>query len=265
MDTRWFCCETTTFRRRRASAAKNTTRRTQLAPRTRPFGRGVAHRPHAREDAARGARRQAPAQQRCHRVARAGRGLRHAGALHALGCGAVGSPERSETGLSRASSWRGERGGGGRAGGGRRPGPWPRGATCRTPRARGRPRRAGEPESMLAPCGGLGGFATGVSHTEVMSILVSVALFYTTTNTLLWDLPGDVLAAPASALCGWIGVNSLFLTHTHTACGHLLRSHADKVGLTCRHSSPEVACSCSDMVNVFCYCACCRSGLVWQP
>ena len=33
----------------------------------------------------------------------------------------------------------------------------------------------------------------------VMSFLVSVALFSTLTNTLLWDLPGDVLAAkPAS-------------------------------------------------------------------
>ena len=42
-----------------------------------------------------------------------------------------------------------------------------------------------------------------------MSILVSVVLFYTMTNTLLWDLPGDVLAAPASALCGWKGVATL--------------------------------------------------------
>ena len=31
-------------------------------------------------------------------------------------------------------------------------------------------------------------------------------------NTLLWYLPGDVLAAPASALCGWKGVNSLSLS-----------------------------------------------------
>ena len=44
---------------------------------------------------------------------------------------------------------------------------------------------------------------------DVMYILVSVALFYTMTNAQLWDLPGDVLAAPASALCGWKGVNSL--------------------------------------------------------
>ena len=42
-----------------------------------------------------------------------------------------------------------------------------------------------------------------------MSVLVSATLFYTMTNTLLWDLPGDVLAAPASALCGWKGVDSL--------------------------------------------------------
>ena len=45
-----------------------------------------------------------------------------------------------------------------------------------------------------------------------MSVLVSGVLFYTMTNTVLWDLPGDVLAAPASALCGWKGVNSLSLS-----------------------------------------------------
>ena len=41
---------------------------------------------------------------------------------------------------------------------------------------------------------------------DMMPVLVSVALFYTMTHTLLWYLPGDVLAAPASALCGWKGV-----------------------------------------------------------
>ena len=32
-----------------------------------------------------------------------------------------------------------------------------------------------------------------------------------------WDLPGDVLAAPESALCGWIGVilSSLFSGQDH--------------------------------------------------
>ena len=40
-----------------------------------------------------------------------------------------------------------------------------------------------------------------------MPVLVSVALFFTMTNTLLWDLPGDVLAAPEAAMCGWKGVN----------------------------------------------------------
>ena len=44
---------------------------------------------------------------------------------------------------------------------------------------------------------------------RLMSILLSVVLFYTLTDTLLWDLPGNVLAAPASALFGWEGVNSL--------------------------------------------------------
>ena len=40
----------------------------------------------------------------------------------------------------------------------------------------------------------------------LMSVLVSFAVFYTVTDALLWDVPGDVLAAPASALCGWNGV-----------------------------------------------------------
>ena len=35
-----------------------------------------------------------------------------------------------------------------------------------------------------------------------MSVLVSCPLFYTVTDDVLWDLPGDVLAAPALALCG---------------------------------------------------------------
>ena len=36
-----------------------------------------------------------------------------------------------------------------------------------------------------------------------MSVLISFALFHTVNDNLFWDLPGDVLAAPASALCGW--------------------------------------------------------------
>ena len=39
-----------------------------------------------------------------------------------------------------------------------------------------------------------------------MSVDVSFAVFYTVADSLFWDLPGDVLAAPASALCGWKGV-----------------------------------------------------------
>ena len=43
-------------------------------------------------------------------------------------------------------------------------------------------------------------------------------------TALLWDLPGDVLAAPASALCGWKGVTlslSLSLSRVRVAgfCG----------------------------------------------
>ena len=40
----------------------------------------------------------------------------------------------------------------------------------------------------------------------MMFVLVSGALFEIVTNSLSWDLPGDVLAAPASALWGWKGV-----------------------------------------------------------
>ena len=38
------------------------------------------------------------------------------------------------------------------------------------------------------------------------------SLFYTMADTLLWDVLGNVLAAPASALCGWTGVASLPLS-----------------------------------------------------
>ena len=40
-------------------------------------------------------------------------------------------------------------------------------------------------------------------------------------NTLLWYLPGDVLAAPASALCGWKGVNSPGKPSSLHACFHM--------------------------------------------
>ena len=52
----------------------------------------------------------------------------------------------------------------------------------------------------------------------VMSLLVSVALFYTMTNTLSWDLSGDVLPAPASALCGWRGVKPLSRRPVASCC-----------------------------------------------
>ena len=46
---------------------------------------------------------------------------------------------------------------------------------------------------------------------DVNPCLNSVVL-HSDTDTLLWYLPGDVLAAPASALCGWTGVMLLFLS-----------------------------------------------------
>ena len=58
----------------------------------------------------------------------------------------------------------------------------------------------------------INGLRTGMDHMIPCSLLVSIALFYTMTNTLVWDAPGDVLAASASALCGWKGVNSLSLS-----------------------------------------------------
>ena len=59
-----------------------------------------------------------------------------------------------------------------------------------------------------------------MDHMIPCSLLVSIALFYTMTNTLVWDAPGDVLAASASALCGWKGVNSLSLSLSLSAlCG----------------------------------------------
>ena len=42
------------------------------------------------------------------------------------------------------------------------------------------------------------------------------------TDTLLWDMPGDVLAAPASALCGWTGVISLSLSLSSERKGNTL-------------------------------------------
>ena len=45
---------------------------------------------------------------------------------------------------------------------------------------------------------------------------------------IFWDVPGNVLAAPASALCGWIGVTLLSPSHSlsprgpnNTACAHV--------------------------------------------
>ena len=46
----------------------------------------------------------------------------------------------------------------------------------------------------------------GLTLRDEMSVLVSAALFCAVTDTLYWDVPGHVLAAPASALCGWTGV-----------------------------------------------------------
>ena len=64
-----------------------------------------------------------------------------------------------------------------------------------------------------------------------MSVLVSFALFYIATDTLVWDLPGYVLAAPVSALWRWKGVIlSLFLTPMvtqHSPCAWRMHELCD--------------------------------------
>ena len=39
-----------------------------------------------------------------------------------------------------------------------------------------------------------------------MSVHAYFAVVFTVTANLFWNLPGDVLAAPARALCGWKGI-----------------------------------------------------------
>ena len=61
------------------------------------------------------------------------------------------------------------------------------------------------------------------SHGRPASLLVTAACGALAggvlNHQLLWYLSGDVLAAPASALCGWKGVNSLCaLDHVWRAC-----------------------------------------------
>ena len=62
-------------------------------------------------------------------------------------------------------------------------------------------------------------------------------------NSLLWDVPGGVMAAPASALCGWKGVNSLSFSLSrlcHTP-GNLAGPGA--WATLCRHFDKRWACS----------------------
>ena len=60
---------------------------------------------------------------------------------------------------------------------------------------------------------------------DLMSVLVSCACFNTATVNLFWDLPGDVLAASASALCDCKSV-ILFLCDDETH----LRIHDNLIG-----------------------------------
>ena len=76
-----------------------------------------------------------------------------------------------------------------------------------------------------------------------MSVLVSVALFYTMTNILLWDPPGDVLAAPASALCGWKGVNSLSILSLYNTLLSLSLQQLFRAHVSCSSSYGSMTCS----------------------
>ena len=86
----------------------------------------------------------------------------------------------------------------------------------------------------------------------MVSVLVSVALFYTTTNTHLWDLPGDDLAAPASALCGWKGVNSLSLLFLYnTLLQQLFRVHVSMRQFLWQHDMLQLVRFVSECLDSF--------------
>ena len=58
-----------------------------------------------------------------------------------------------------------------------------------------------------------------------MSLLTIGLSFFGLMHTVsIWDLPGDVLAAPESALCGWVCVILLSLSLTWVLLLRLLRS-----------------------------------------
>ena len=63
-----------------------------------------------------------------------------------------------------------------------------------------------------------------------MSVLVSFAGFFTVIDTLFWDLPGEILAAPASALWPWKGVLTL-----HTLSVQLFGAHISMLQLLWQH------------------------------
>ena len=77
--------------------------------------------------------------------------------------------------------------------------------------------RGGGGASKRAPC-----IPAHVYHLKIGTVYQSLFTSLLTHRLVLlcvdahcfvfWDLPGDVLAAPESALCGWIGVNSLYLS-----------------------------------------------------
>ena len=65
-------------------------------------------------------------------------------------------------------------------------------------------------------------------------------MYFTLSDCVFWDLPGDVLAAPASALRGWMGVIlsfSLSLSHAlhvSTPCvSSLRRTRSCRVAKSC--------------------------------
>ena len=75
-------------------------------------------------------------------------------------------------------------------------------------------------------------FSTPGSVLGLMSVCVSFAVFWTAADILVWDVPGDVPAAPGSALCGCKGVTlSLSLSHSITVQVTSLPQTGRAVGL----------------------------------
>ena len=122
--------------------------------------------------------------------------------------------------------WRGREGGGGGGGGAEgggisgvvgsvKPGNAPGGPALPSPRAVLAPRPSVRTPCPPGPTGDQQLPSVGCPWSLFMSLsLLTHRLVFLCVDAycfIFWDLPGDVLAAPESALCGWIGVIPLVL------------------------------------------------------